>query len=131
MVDHIIDKKPVKLYPINNDYNYTFLENFSEYYDTQSIYDLLNYTKLTNLLYTIYLNWYNLSDKLENNLSDKLENNLSDKLENNLKDKSKNNKIYYKYNCKPHEFDNILKNFIDDEYSISIFTINSIIKYYL
>ena len=60
MVDHIIDKKPVKLYPINNNYNYTFLENFSEYYDTQSIYDLLNYTKLNNLLYTIYLNWYNL-----------------------------------------------------------------------
>ena len=65
MVDHIIDKKPVKLYYINNDYNYTFLENFSEYYDTQSIYDLLNYTKLNNLLYTIYLDWYNLSDKLE------------------------------------------------------------------
>ena len=66
MVDHIIDKRPVKLYYINNDYNYTFLENFSEYYDTQSIYDLLNYTKLNNLLYTIYLDWYNLSDKLEN-----------------------------------------------------------------
>ena len=111
MVDHIIDKKPIKLYPINNTYNYTFLENFSEYYDTQSIYDLLNYTKLNNLLYTIYLNWYNLKDKLENNLN--------------------NNKIYYKYDCKPQEFDMILKNFIDDEYSISIFTINNIIKYYL
>ena len=107
MVDHIIDKKPIKLYPINNDYNYTFLENFSKYYDTQSIYNLLNYTKLNNLLYTIYLNWYNLNNKL------------------------KNNKIYYKYDCKPHEFDNILKNFIDNDYSISIFTINSIIKYYL
>lgn len=115
MVDHIIDKKPIKLYPINNDYNYTFLENFSEYYDTQSIYNLLNYTKLTNILYTIYLNWYNLKDKLENNLNYKL----------------KKNKIYYKYDCKPHEFDNILKRFIDDDYSISIFTINSIIKYYL
>lgn len=111
MVDHIIDKKPIKLYPINNIYNYTFLENFSEYYDTQSIYDLLNYTKLNNLLYTIYLNWYNLN--------------------NNLNDKCKNNKIYYKYNCKPQEFDNILKRFINDDYSISIFTINSIIKYYL
>lgn len=110
MVDHIIDKKPVKLYPIDNKYNYTFLENFSEYYDTQSIYDLLNYTKLNNLLYTIFLNWYNL--------------------ENNYKNKSKNN-IYYKYNCKPQEFDKILKNFINDDYSISIFTINSIIKYYL
>ena len=110
MVDHIIDKKPIKLYPINNTYNYTFLENFSEYYDTQSIYDLLNYTKLNNLLYTIYLNWYNLSNKLENNL---------------------NNNIYYKYDCKPQEFDKILKNFIDDNYSISIFTINNIIKYYL
>ena len=106
-MNHIIDKKPIKLYPINNDYNYTFLENFREYYDTQSIYNLLNYTKLNNLLYTIYLNWYNLNDKL------------------------KNNKIYYKYNCKPKEFDNILKNFIDNDYSISIFTINSIIKYYL
>ena len=130
MVDHIIDKKPIKLYPINNNYNYTFLENFNEYYDTQSIYDLLNYTKLNNLLYTIYLNWYNLKDKLENNLKDKLENNLSDKLENNLNNKP-NNIIYYKYDCKPHEFDKILKNFIDNEYSISIFTINNIIKYYL
>lgn len=115
MVDHIIDKKPIKLYPIDNRYNYSFLENFSEYYDTQSIYDLLNYTKLNNLLYTIYLDWYNLSDKLENNLKDKL----------------KNNKIYYKYDCKPQEFDNILKIFINNDYSISIFTINSIIKYYL
>ena len=111
MVDHIIDKKPIKLYPMNNDYYYTFLENFSEYYDTQSIYDLLNYTKLNNLLYTIYLNWYNLNDILKNNYKD--------------------NKIYYKYNCKPEEFDKILKNFINDEYSISIFTINNIIKYYL
>ena len=111
MVDHIIDKKPMKLYPINNDYNYTFLENFSEYYDTQSIYDLLNYTKLNNLLYTIYLEWYNLKDI--------------------LKDKSKNNKIYYKYNCKPEEFNNILNKFINNNYSISIFTINNIIKYYL
>ena len=84
MVDHIIDKKPVKLYPIDNKYNYTFLENFSEYYDTQSIYDLLNYTKLNNLLYTIYLEWYNFNDKL------------------------KNKEIYYKYYCKPIEFDNIL-----------------------
>ena len=114
MVDHIINKKPIKLYPINNNYNYTFLENFSEYYDTQSIYDLLNYTKLNNLLYIIYLNWYNLKDKLKNNFKDKLENN-----------------IYYKYNCKPQEFNKILKNFINDEYSISIFTINNIIKYYL
>ena len=118
MVDHIIDKKPVKLYPIDNKYNYTFLENFSEYYDTQSIYDLLNYTKLNNLLYTIYLNWHKLSDNLKDNLNDKLNDNLK-------------NKIYYKYNCKPQDFDNILKRFINDDYSISIFTINSIIKYYL
>ena len=107
MVDHIIDKKPIKLYPINNDYNYTFLENFSEYYDTQSIYNLLNYTKLNNLLYIIYLNWYNFKDKL------------------------KNNKIHYKYNCEPEEFNNIITNFIDEDYSISIFTVNSIIKYFL
>lgn len=110
-MDHIINKKPIKLYHINNNYNYTFLENFREYYDTQSIYSLLNYTKLTNLLYTINLNWYNLNNKLN--------------------DKLKNNRIYYKYNCKPREFDNILNNFINDDYSISIFTINSIIKYYL
>ena len=114
MVDHIINKKPIKLYPINNNYNYTFLENFNEYYDTQSIYDLLNYTKLTNLLYTIYLNWYNLNDKLKNNFKD-----------------TPKNKIYYKYNCKPEEFDNILKGFIENDYSISIFTINNIINYYL
>lgn len=107
MTDHIINKKPLKLYPINNNYNYTFLEEFSEYYDTQSIYNLLNYTKLDNLLYTIYLNWYN------------------------FKDKNKNNKIYYKYYCKPKEFNYIIKTFIKDDYSISIFTINSIIKYFL
>lgn len=107
MVDHIIDKNLVKIYLVDNNYNYTFLDYFNEYYDTQSIYDLLYYTKLNNLLYTIYLNWYN------------------------FKDKPKNKQIYFKYNCKPEEFNNIIINFIDEDYSISIFTINSIIKYYL
>ena len=106
MTDHIVQKKTQKLYHINNNYNYTFLEKYKEYYDIQSIYDLLNYTKLNNILYTIYLNWYN------------------------FKKKQKSNKIYFKYDCKPNEFDNILNNFIDDDYSISIFVINNIIKYY-
>ena len=106
MTDHILHKKIQKLYPINNKYNYTFLEPFKEYYDIQSIYDLLNYTKLNNILYTIYLNWYN------------------------FKINKKCNKIYFKYDCKSDEFDDILNSFIDGEYSISIFVINNIIKYY-
>jgi len=106
MTDHILQKKTQKLYPINNDYNYTFLNNFKEYYDIQRIYNLLNYTKLNNILYTIYLNWYNFEKKQKSNL------------------------IYFKYDCKPDEFNNIINNFIDDDYSISIFVINNIIKYY-
>lgn len=106
MTDHILQKKTQKLYPINNDYNYTFLEKYKEYYDIQRIYNLLNYTKLNNILYTIYLNWYNFEKK------------------------QKCNKIYFKYDCKPDEFNNIINNFIDDDYSISIFVINNIIKYY-
>jgi len=107
MTDHILQKKTQKLYFINNNYNYTFLNNFKDYYDIQRIYDLLNYTKLNNILYTIYLHWYNFEKK------------------------QKFNKIYFKYDCKPHEFDDILNSFIDDNYSISIFVVNSIIKYYI
>mgnify|MGYP003980900931 FL=1 len=106
MTEHILQKKTQKLYPINNNYNYTFLNNFKDYYDIQRIYNLLNYTKLNNILYTIYLNWYNFEKK------------------------QKCNKIYFKYDCKPDEFNNIINNFIDDDYSISIFVINNIIKYY-
>ena len=106
MTDHILQTKTQKLYPINNNYNYTFLNNFKDYYDIQRIYNLLNYTKLNNILYTIYLNWYNFEKKQKSNL------------------------IYFKYDCKPDEFNNIINNFIDDDYSISIFVINNIIKYY-
>ena len=41
MTDHILQKKTQKLYHINNNYNYTFLNNFKDYYDIQRIYNLL------------------------------------------------------------------------------------------
>ena len=107
MVDHILQNKSIKLIYTNNNYDYTFLENFKDYYNTKEFYDLLNYTKLDNILYTIYLNWYN------------------------YKDKKKSNMIYFKYYCKPYELDKILNIFINNDYSISIFVINSIIKYFV
>ena len=110
MNNHIINKSPFKLYYRDNNYNYTFLNSFEEYYDTQYYYNLLNYTDLKNILYTIYLNWYTF--KKINNIS-------------------KNNIIYFQYNCEPEDFNSILKLFINNEYSISIFCINNIIKYYL
>ena len=43
MNNHIINKVPVKLYYRNNLYNYTFLNNFKEYYDIEYYYnDIVN-----------------------------------------------------------------------------------------
>ena len=41
MNNHIIKNKQLKLYKLNDIYNYTFLDNFKEYYDIKYIYNLL------------------------------------------------------------------------------------------
>lgn len=110
MVDHLIKKKPLKLYYQNNNFQYTFLNSFDDYYDINYYYNLLNYTDLKNILYTIYLNWHIYLKK------------------HNIQ---KNNIIYMNYDCDPSLFNNILLEFINNEYSMSIFCINNIIKYYL
>ena len=110
MTSHIIQNKPIKLYYNNNQFNYTFLNDFKEYYDVDYYYDLLNYTNLKNILYAIYLNWHIYTKK------------------SNIK---KDNIIQMKYNCNSSDFNNIMLKFINKEYSMSIFCINNIIKYYL
>ena len=53
MNNHIIKNKQLKLYKLNDIYNYTFLDNFKEYYDIKYIYNLLEYVNLKNIRYHI------------------------------------------------------------------------------
>ena len=103
--NHIIDDKPLRLFKCNENYNYTFLNNFKEYYDILYIYNLLEYVNLKNIINYIHLKWLKINNIV-----------------------SKNNKIEKIYNCDSKNFDEILNRFINNEYSISIFTINLISK---
>mgnify|MGYP003999649409 CR=1 FL=1 len=99
-----------KLSEIKTDYSYVKNSiNFKAHNVSQSFNNPFN-TDLKNILYTIYLNWYIYLKK------------------HNIQ---KNNIIYMNYNCDPSLFNNILLEFINNEYSMSIFCINNIIKYYL
>jgi hypothetical protein len=104
--NHIIDDKPLRLFKCNENYNYTFLNNFKEYYDILYIYNLLEYVNLKNIINYIHLKWLKINNIV-----------------------SKNNKIEKIYNCDSKNFDEILNRFINNEYSISIFTINLILRY--
>jgi|TARA_B110000971_G_C19939986_1_gene468285 hypothetical protein len=106
MNNHIIKNKQLKLYKLNDIYNYTFLDNFKEYYDIIYIYNLLEYVNLKNMINYIHLKWL----KMKNIIT----------INNNIE------KIYI---CDSKKFDEILNKFIDNEYSISILTVNLILRY--
>jgi hypothetical protein len=106
MNNHIIKNKQLKLYKLNDIYNYTFLDNFKEYYDIIYIYNLLEYVNLKNIINYIHLKWL----KIKNIIT----------INNNIE------KIYI---CDSKKFDEILNKFIDNEYSISILTVNLILRY--
>jgi hypothetical protein len=106
MNNHIIKNKQLKLYKLNDIYNYTFLDNFKEYYDIIYIYNLLEYVNLKNIINYIHLKWL----KIKNIIT----------INNNIE------KIYI---CDSKKFDEILNKFIDNEYSIGILTVNLILRY--
>ena len=106
MNNHIIKNKQLKLYKLNEIYNYTFLDNFKEYYDIIYIYNLLEYVNLKNIINYIHLKLL----KLKNIIT----------INNNIE------KIYI---CDSKKFDEILNKFIDNEYSIGILTVNLILRY--
>ena len=115
MNDHVIHKKIIRLEKQNIYYNYTFLDEFKEYIDIEYIYESLQYINLKNIINHIYLKFILLKNEL-----------YKDKLCNEIVINNKINKIY-KCDCKT--FDQILKDFINTEYSICIFVVNSIIIY--
>jgi hypothetical protein len=106
MNNHIIKNKQLKLYKLNDIYNYTFLDNFKEYYDIIYIYNLLEYVNLKNIINYIHLKLL----KIKNIIT----------INNNIE------KIYI---CDSVRFDEILNKFIDNEYSIGILTVNLILRY--
>jgi len=106
MNNHIIKNKQLKLYKLNDIYNYTFLDNFKEYYDIIYIYNLLEYVNLKNIINYIHLKLL----KMKNIIT----------INNNIE------KIYI---CDSKKFDEILNKFIDNEYSIGILTVNLILRY--
>jgi hypothetical protein len=106
MNNHIIKNKQLKLYKLNDIYNYTFLDNFKEYYDIKYIYNLLEYINLKNIINYIHLKLL----KIKNIIT----------INNNIE------KIYI---CDSKKFDEILNKFIDNEYSIGILTVNLILRY--
>jgi hypothetical protein len=106
MNNHIIKNKQLKLYKLNDIYNYTFLDNFKEYYDIIYIYNLLEYVNLKNIINYIHLKLL----KIKNIIT----------INNNIE------KIYI---CDSKKFDEILNKFIDNEYSIGILTVNLILRY--
>ena len=106
MNNHIIKNKPLKLFKCNVKYNYTFLNHFKEYYDIIYFYNLLEYVNLKNIINYIHLKWL----KIKNTIN-------------------KNNNIEKIYICDSVRFDEILNKFINNEYSISIFTVNLILRY--
>jgi len=106
MNNHIIKNKQLKLYKLNDIYNYTFLDNFKEYYDIIYIYNLLEYINLKNIINYIHLKLL----KMKNIIT----------INNNIE------KIYI---CDSKKFDEILNKFIDNEYSIGILTVNLILRY--
>ena len=106
MNDHIIKTKPLTPLKYNSKYNYTFLDDFKEYYDVDYFYNLLEYINYKNIINYIHLNWIIINKGIH-----------------------KDNIINKIYRCDDNEFNEILNVFINKEYSMSIFTINLILRY--
>ena len=107
MNDHIIKTKPLTHLKYNSKYNYTFLDDFKEYYDVDYYYNLLEYINYKNIINYIHLNWLIVNKPID----------------------GKNNIINKIYKCDNNEFNDILNVFINKEYSMSIFTINLLLRY--
>ena len=106
MDNHIINQKIILRKIINNKYDYTFLNGFNEYIDIQKYYDILQYINFKNIINFINIKWLKIQNIID-----------------------KDNIIHKVENCNNILFNEILNKFINNEYSISIFVINCIIRY--
>ena len=103
---HIIQNEVILREKINQEYKFTFLNNFKEYIDIEKYYNILQYVIYKNIINNINIKWCKIKKQID---------------QNNLIQK-----INY---CNSEQFDNILNVFIDNEYPIAIFVINTIIRY--
>ena len=101
MNTHIIQNKVILREIINQEYNFTFLNIFKEYIDIDKYYNILQYVSYKNII-----KWCKMKKQIDQyNLIEKIN----------------------KCNCE--QFDNILNIFINKEYALAIFVINTIVRY--
>ena len=106
MNTHIIQNKVILREIINPNYNFTFLNDFKEYIDIEKYYDILQYVSYKNIINDINIKWCKIKKQID-----------------------RNNFIQKINKCNFSQLDNMLNIFIDKEYSMAIFVINTIIRY--
>ena len=106
MNTHIIQNKVILREIINQEYNFTFLNTFKEYIDIEKYYNILQYVSYKNIINYMNIKWCKMKKQIDRD-------NLIEKIN--------------KCNCE--QFDNILNIFINKEYALAIFVINTIIRY--
>ena len=106
MNTHIIQNKVILREIINQEYNFTFLNIFKEYIDIEKYYNILQYVSYKNIINYMNIKWCKMKKQIDQyNLIEKIN----------------------KCNCE--QFDDILNVFINKEYALAIFVINTIIRY--
>ena len=106
MNTHIIQNKVILREVINQEYNFTFLNIFKEYIDIEKYYNILQYVSYKNIINYMNIKWCKMKKQIDQyNLIEKIN----------------------KCNCE--QFNNILNIFINKEYALAIFVINTIIRY--
>ena len=104
--NHIINNKIILRKIINQKYNYQFLDIFKEYIDIEKYYNILQYVSYKNIINYMNIKWCKMKKQIDQyNLIEKIN----------------------KCNCE--QFNNILNIFINKEYALAIFVINTIIRY--
>ena len=106
MNTHIIQNKVILREIINPNYNFTFLNDFKEYIDIEKYYNILQYVSYKNIINDINIKWCKIKKQID-----------------------RNNFIQKINKCNCSQLDNMLNIFIDKEYSMAIFVINTIIRY--
>ena len=106
MNTHIVQNKVLLREIINQEYNFTFLNDFEEYIDIKKYYNILQYISYKNIINYMNIKWCKIRKQI-----------------------NKNNFIQKIHYCNCEQFDNILNVFINKEYSMAIFVINTIIRY--
>jgi len=109
--NHILNINPMKIGKINNEYHFVFLNEFDKFIDTKYYYDLLLYINLQNLYDYLNIKWYKLNISINN------------------KDYTNNHILIKTKIINAEMFNNLLMNFINHTYAVSIFFINILLRY--